>query len=190
MGLWDDLFRKHGHNKSKEIQELLEIIKFQAETELTLSKEILTLQKNCAPRFIAFFSTQSFNKKSKLLIQMLTLQIGQPGDVIGIEIYDSITGNVLDKAVASGQTYSVDDATIVSAAPDADPTKEDVEPLAAGTTNIEGSVTADLTAYGLGAAVVLSIPPAPITVIPAAVQVTPAARLVVTSQATGAPVTP
>ena len=123
-------------------------------------------------RFKAFFSI--VKNKSKFIIMSLTLNPGQQ-DIVGIEIYDSITGNVLTTAVATGQTYSVDDATILTLAPDADATKEDITAAAAGTANLSGTVTADLSSYGLGSAVVLSVPATPVTVAPL-VTVTPAAR--------------
>lgn len=134
-------------------------------------------------RFKAFFVIYKY--KSKLAIMALTLNPGQT-DVVGIEIYDSITGNVLDQAVASAQTYNVDDASILAIAPDTDATKEDLTAAAAGTANLSGTVTADLSAYGLGAGVVLSVPPTPVTVAPI-VTVTPAARFVFAPAVTPTP---
>jgi hypothetical protein len=134
-------------------------------------------------RFRAFFSLNK--RSSKVLIMALTLNPGQT-DVVGIEIYDSITGNVLDQAVASNQQYAVDNASILTIAPDADTTKEDLTASAAGTANLSGSVTADLSAYGLGSGVVLSVPATPVTVA-SVVSVTPAARFVFAPPVTPTP---
>lgn len=125
-------------------------------------------------RFKAFFSI--VKNKSKFIIMALTLNPGQQ-DVVGIEIYDSITGQVLDKAVGTGQTYNVDDASVLTIATDADATKEDLTAAAAGTANLSGTVLADLSAYGLGSAVTLAVPATPVTV-QSLVTVTPAARFV------------
>lgn len=46
MGLFEDLFNKHGHKKQKEIKELLEIIK-RMETEAILAqREAILAEKN------------------------------------------------------------------------------------------------------------------------------------------------
>lgn len=136
-------------------------------------------------RFKAYFSINI--KNSKFLIMALTLNQGQT-DVVGIQVIDSITNNVLDKAVLSAQTYAVADSTIVGATPDTDATKEDLVASAGGTTNLDGTITADLSAYGLGTAVVLQVQTAPITVVPA-VTVTPQAVFVFAPPVTPAPAT-
>jgi hypothetical protein len=133
--------------------------------------------------FVAFFSINS--KQNQFLIMSLTLQVGQT-DVVGIQVVDSISGNVLTNAVLSGQTYSGDNTAAVGLAPDADATKEDLTALAAGVSNLSGSVTADLSAYGLGTAVVLPVAPVPVSVVPA-VTVAPVAQFIFAPPVTPAP---
>jgi len=156
---------------------------FGPKTEINIEKVVIheCYHENVQSRFRAFFSINK--QSSKLLIMALTLIQGQT-DVVSIEIYDSITGNLLDKAVASNQQYATDNAGVLAASPDTDATKEDITAAGPGTANLSGSVTADLSAYGLGNAVVINVPPTPVTVTPN-VTVTPAARF-----AFAPPVTP
>ena len=153
MGLLDDLtdelFGKH------HCREYLKMIR-QLEKELQLN------------RFHAFFSIQTFTNLQKIITMGFSLTVGQPGEKIGIQIIDLNNGNPLPQAVASAQTYSVDNPAVVAATPDATtPSEEDIAPVAAGSANLTGQVTVDLSAYGLGNAVVLTVAPAPITVAPA-----------------------
>lgn len=171
MGIFDNLWKKHGHKKNKEIQELLAEIK-------KLEDELHTLNKNRGPRFIAFFFTQSFYK-SKFFIMQLNLAVGQKGDVLSIEIYDTVTGNVLSSAVGSAPTYAIDHPEFAALAADVDPLKEDISPVAEGAAVLSGTITADLSAYGLGTGVVLNVDPVNVVVAPAPPPpVTPAARIV------------
>lgn len=122
-------------------------------------------------RFSAVFFI-TIDKNTFLIMDKLTIDLGQTVTV-GIEIYDKKSGKVLDKAVASAQTYAVDDPTKVTAAADADPTKEDLTGADFGTASLTGTVVADLSAYGLDAATPLSVDALPLAVAP-----TPAARFV------------
>lgn len=124
--------------------------------------------------FVAFFFVH--HKQSKFLLMSLTLNPGQT-DVVGIQVIDSISGVVLSKAVLSGETYAVDNAAAVGAVPDANPAQEDLTAVAVGTANLNGTVTADLSAYGLGKAVVLPVTPAIVNVVPA-VTIAPQAQFV------------
>ncbi len=125
------------------------------------------------PKAVFFIKYQH----NKLNFMALTLNQGQKV-VVGIQVIDSSTGNVLTSAKLSGQSYSADNTTILSIAPDAaDATSEDVTAAAGGTANLSGSVTADLSAYGLGTSVVLPVAPDPITVV-VPVTVTPQAVFV------------
>lgn len=99
--------------------------------------------------------------------------------VWGIEVYDTTSGDVLTNAVLSAEQYTTDNAAATTLSPDvATPSEEDIIGAAPGTANISGSVTADLSAYGLGNAVVLPVSAVPLTVI---TPVTPAARFKVIS---------
>lgn len=118
-------------------------------------------------------------KYNKFTFMALTLTQGQT-DVVGIQVIDSLTGNILTQAALSGQNYAIDDATIVAAVPDTtDPTSEDLTASTTntGTANLTGSVTADLSAYGLGVQT-LQIAASPINVIAAAPQIAPQAQFV------------
>lgn len=140
-----------------------------------LVTEITRLKPICpAPRFIAFFSIHK--NKSKFLIMSLTLNKGDKV-VVGIQVIDSITGSVLGEAKLSGQQYVDDNLTSVGATPDADGASEDLEALDGGLANLSGSVTADLSAYGLGSAVVLPVAAVPVNVI-TPVTVAPLAQFV------------
>ena len=111
----------------------------------------------------------------------LNLTVGQPvRELLTIQIYDTVTGNVLGSAVESAPTYAVDNVAIAAIAPDATtPSAEDVTPVAAGNASITGTVTVDLSAYGLGTGVVLNVDPLPVVVSPAPPPpVVPAARFV------------
>lgn len=147
--LTEELFGRH------ECKKYLHIIRH-LEKELSLK------------RFHAFFFIQTFNNQKNYITMGFNLTVGGPGEKIGIQIIDLNTGQPLPQAVASNQQYSIDNPAIVSAVPDTtDPTEEDIAPVAAGTANLSGSVTADLSAYGLGTGVVLPVAPAPVVVAPA-----------------------
>lgn len=110
----------------------------------------------------------------------LTLNASGAGstDVVSIQVIDSLTGNVLSNAVLSGQQYNIDNSGIVAETPDANPADADLKAVAVGTANLSGQVTADLSAYGLGSAVVLPIAAVPVNVVAPPPQIAPQAQFV------------
>lgn len=154
MGIWEDLFGKHGHHDDEVIQELLAQIKrmqleaiMSEQNERRLIKENERLfrelqrclhQKQAHPVQLIL----TFNNQSKLKTMAVTLNPNQ--SVIGsLSLIDTVTGNPVVATFANPQATSDNPAAVTAVVnPDGTITATAVTP---GTANITASADVSYT---------------------------------------------
>lgn len=140
MGVLDNLFKKHKGTKSKEIQELLEIIRQMADNEAVLLKELYDCQHPIKAHPVGLILT--FNKNQKNKTMAVTLNPNQ--SVIGnLSLVDTVT-NLPVVATFTNETATSDTPGVATAVVNADGTIT-AAAVAPGTANISGGATAAYT---------------------------------------------
>jgi hypothetical protein len=154
MGIWAELFGKHGNRKEKEIQELLAIIKRQEENETRLLKQnehlewerdrlesnLLKCLKDKNSEHVKLVINSSTNKNSK----NMAIQLDQGSfSLDSLGLVDTDLGTPVSATFAN-VSFASSDETVFTTAPDPNNPSGTIDTaVAPGTANL--TATADAT---------------------------------------------
>lgn len=155
MGIWNDIFAKHGHRKEEEIQELLKIIKQMEVNEGILEREILHLTGQNEKLFNLLEKCRQQQKEKVNLViisskyknqktMAISLDQGQFSlDSLGLVDTDS---GLPVSATFANVVFASSDSTIFTTAPDpANPNGTIDTAVAPGTASLTATADASYT---------------------------------------------